>query len=60
MVEKETIQNVTCAHCDTRLTLEEAVHYEHRLLYCEHYHCGECDPIGVWDCVSHDTDMDVH
>jgi hypothetical protein len=57
---KETIQYVACAHCDTRLPLEEAVRYEHRLLYGEHYHCRECDPKGVWDCMSHDTDMEVH
>jgi hypothetical protein len=40
--------------------LEEAVRYEHRLLYGEHYHCRECDPEGVWDCMSHDADMEVH
>ena len=25
-----------------------------------YYHCRECDPKGVWDCVSHHVDMDVH
>ncbi len=60
MMEKEIIQYVTCAHCNARLPLEEAVRFEHRLLYGEHYHCRECDPKGVWDCMSHDTDMEVH
>jgi len=39
---------------------EEAVDYKHNLVYGEHYHCRECDPQGVWDCVSHHVDMDVH
>jgi len=60
MMEKENIQYVTCAHCDARLRLDEAVVYEHRLIYGEHYHCRDCDPKGVWDCMSHDTDMEVH
>ncbi|MGA3114664.1 MAG: CbiX/SirB N-terminal domain-containing protein [Syntrophobacteraceae bacterium] len=51
---------VTCAHCDARLRLEDAVRYEHRLLYAEHYHCRGCDPKGVWDCMGNDTDMEVH
>ena len=59
-MEKETIQYVRCAHCDARLRLEDAVRYEHRLLYGEHYHCRECDPGGVWDCISHDADTEVH
>ena len=57
---KEDVQYVNCAHCDARVRLEEAVHYEHRLLYGEHHHCRECDPKGVWDCMSHDFDTDLH
>ncbi len=60
VMKKENIQYVNCAHCDARVPLEEAVHYEHRLIYGEHYHCRDCDPKGVWDCMSHDTDMEVH
>jgi len=51
---------VTCAHCDIRLRLGDAVRYEHRMLCGEHYHCRECDPKGVWDCMSHDTDSEIH
>ena len=57
---KEDSQHVQCAHCEARVRLEEAVSYEHRLLYGEHYHCRQCDPDGVWDCMSHDTDLEVH
>jgi len=58
---QETIRYVTCAHCEMRLRQDEAVRYEHRLIYySEHYHCRNCDPDGVWDCMSHDTDMDAH
>jgi hypothetical protein len=59
-MSKEDIRVVTCAHCEARVPLDEAVCYEHRLLYGEHYHCRDCDPKGVWDCMSHDTDMEVH
>ena len=59
-MNKENIQYVNCAHCEARIRLEEAVDYKHRLIYGEHYHCRECDPKGVWDCVSHDVDLDVH
>ena len=45
--------------CDTRLRLEEAVRYEHSLPFAGRYHCRECDPKGVWDCMSHDTDKEV-
>jgi hypothetical protein len=60
VVEKDNSQYVNCAHCDARVRLEEAIQYEHRLLYGEHYHCRDCDPDGVWDCMSHDTDLEVH
>ena len=60
VMKKESIQYVDCAHCGDRVLLEEAVDYQHRLIYGEHYHCKECDPKGVWDCVSHDVDMEVH
>lgn len=59
-MQKDDPRFVTCAHCGARIPIEEAVRYEHRLLYGEHYHCRECDPKGVWDCMSHDTDMEVH
>ena len=59
-MKKENITYVDCAHCGVRIRLEEAVSYECRLLYGEHYHCRECDPDGVWDCVSHDFDTDLH
>lgn len=59
-MKKEKIQHVNCAHCEARIRLGEAVDYKHRLIYGEHYHCRECDPDGVWDCVSHDVDMDLH
>ncbi|MFZ0946046.1 MAG: CbiX/SirB N-terminal domain-containing protein [Syntrophobacteraceae bacterium] len=42
---------VTCEHCDIRLRLVDAVRYEHRLLYGQHYHCRECDAKGVWNCM---------
>ncbi len=51
---------VHCAHCGVQVRLEEAVHYKHRLIYSEHYHCQECDPDSAWDCMSHDVDLDVH
>jgi hypothetical protein len=60
IMEKDAIQYVLCAHCEARIPLEDAIRYEHRLLYGEHFHCRECDPGGVWDCMSHDTDMEVH
>ena len=60
LMEKENIQYVNCAHCEARVRLEEAVSYQSRLHYGEHYHCRECDPDGVWDCVSHDFDTDLH
>ena len=60
VMKKENIQYVNCAHCDARVRLEEAVDYKHTLIYGEHYHCKGCDPKGVWDCVSHHVDMDVH
>lgn len=59
-MEEETIRLVRCAHCDAQVRREEAVHYEHRLIYGEHYHCRDCDPKGLWDCMSHDTDLEVH
>ena len=59
-MKKETREYVTCAHCGARIQLDEAVDYKHRLLYGEHYHCQECDPAGNWDCLSHDTDLEVH
>lgn len=59
-MEEEKLRTVTCAHCGEVLPVEEAIRYEHRLLYGEHFHCRECDPGGVWDCMSHDTDMEVH
>ena len=59
-MKKENIQYVDCAHCQARIRLEEAVSYQSRLHYGEHYHCKECDPDGVWDCVSHDFDTDLH
>ena len=59
-MNKENIRYVDCAHCGARVLLEEAVDYKHRLIYGEHYHCTDCDPKGVWDCVSHDVDMEVH
>ena len=59
-MEKDNSQYVNCAHCDARVRLEEAIQYEHRLLYGEHYHCRDCDPDGIWDCMSHDTDLEVH
>jgi len=59
--DERTARYVNCAHCEARLPLDEAILYEHRLIYyTEHYHCGNCDPDGVWDCMSHDTDMDAH
>jgi hypothetical protein len=51
---------VNCAHCGALVDLEEAVDYQHRLIYGEHYHCRDCDPAGVWDCLSHDVDLEVH
>ena len=60
IMKEENIQYVTCAHCDARVRLEEAVDYKHNLVYGEHFHCRDCDPEGVWDCVSHHVDMDVH
>jgi hypothetical protein len=60
VVTVEGGKHVTCAHCGSQVPLEEAVDYEHRLLYGKHYHCRDCDPDGVWDCMSHDTDMEVH
>lgn len=52
---------VNCTHCGASVRRDEAILYEHRLLYFgEHFHCRECDPNGVWDCMSHDTDMEVH
>ena len=60
MIKKENVQYVNCAHCGVRVPKDKAVDYKHRLLYGEHYHCKDCDPNGVWDCMSHDTDMDVH
>ena len=60
LMKKQSIRYVNCAHCGARMALEEAVHYEHRLIYGEHYHCRECDPKGLWDCMSHDTDLEVH
>lgn len=60
VVEKDHSQYVNCAHCGARVRLEEAIAYEHRMLYGEHYHCRDCDPGGVWDCMSHDTDLEVH
>ena len=57
---KEDSHYVSCAHCGARLPKEQAVAYQHQLVYGEHYHCRECDPQGVWDCVSHHVDMDVH
>ena len=59
-MDKENIKYVNCAHCDARVPLEEAVDYQHNLVYGKHYHCKDCDPQGVWDCVSHHVDMDVH
>jgi hypothetical protein len=59
-MKQEQPEWVTCAHCGVRLPLQEAIRYEHRLLYGDHFHCRECDPGGVWDCMSHDTDMEVH
>ena len=59
-MKKENVRHVDCAHCGARVPLEEAVDYKHSLIYGEHFHCRECDPKGVWDCVSHHVDMDVH
>jgi hypothetical protein len=59
MAEEGKIQ-VTCAHCGALADLGEAVNYQHRLVYGEHYHCRDCDPDGVWDCLSHDVDLEVH
>ncbi len=59
-MNKENIRYVGCAHCEARVRLEEAVSYQSRLIYAEHDHCKECDPDGVWDCVSHDFDTDLH
>jgi len=59
-MEKEDIQYVDCAHCGARVRKEEAVDYKHNLIYGKHYHCRDCDPKGVWDCVSHHFDMDLH
>ncbi|OIP96923.1 MAG: hypothetical protein AUK55_05150 [Syntrophobacteraceae bacterium CG2_30_61_12] len=53
-------QQVICAHCGKRIARDQAIRYEHHLLYGEHYHCRECDPGGVWDCMSHDFDTDLH
>ena len=60
IMKKENIQYVDCAHCGERVRQEEAVDYKHSLIYGEHYHCRDCDPKAVWDCVSHHVDMDVH
>jgi len=60
VMKKEEIQYVDCAHCEARIPLDKAVDYKHRLLYGEHYHCPDCDPRGNWDCLSHDTDLEVH
>ena len=60
IMKKENIQYVNCTHCGARVRLDEAVDYKHRLLYGEHYHCQDCDPKGNWDCMSHDTDLEVH
>ena len=60
VMEKEKIKYVDCAHCGARVRLDQAVDYKHRLLYGKHYHCQECDPSGNWDCLSHDTDLEVH
>ncbi len=51
---------VNCAHCGALVDPGEAVDYQHRLVYGEHYHCRDCDPDGVWDCLSHDVDLEVH
>ena len=56
----QKIQYIKCAHCGVLVPLEEAVAYESRLIYEEHYHCRDCDPDGVWDCVSHEFDIDLH
>ena len=60
IMQEENSQYVDCAHCGVQVRLEEAVDYQHTLVYGEHYHCRDCDPKGVWDCVSHHVDMDVH
>ncbi len=59
-MKKVDIQYVDCAHCGARVRKDESVDYRHTLIYGEHYHCRGCDPKGVWDCVSHHVDMDVH
>ena len=59
-MKEERTQYVTCAHCEAPVRLEEAVDYQHNLVYGKHYHCRDCDPDGVWDCVSHHVDLDVH
>ena len=40
-MEDKRVEYVTCAHCEVRLPLEEAIRYEHRLLYGDHFHCRE-------------------
>ncbi len=60
IMKKDDVQYVDCAHCGVRVRKDEAVDYKHTLIYGEHYHCRDCDPDGVWDCVSHHVDMDVH
>ena len=60
VMKKENIKYVNCAHCEARVRLEEAVSYQSRLIYGEHYHCKDCDPDGVWDCVDHEFDTDLH
>ena len=59
-MQKDDLKYVTCAHCGARVLKEDAVDYKHNLIYGDHYHCRDCDPKGVWDCVSHHVDMDVH
>lgn len=60
MGEKPHQGHVRCAHCGAHIPAEEAVRYRHALLYGDHYHCRECDPEGVWDCMSEDLDGDLH
>lgn len=59
-MEKANTKYVTCAHCEKKVPLEEAVRYQGVLVYGEHYHCRDCDPDGDWDCLSTDLDLELH
>jgi hypothetical protein len=59
-MKKREQDYVQCAHCGVKVRFVDAIHPNSFLVNREHYHCKDCDPRGVWDCMSNELDHDLH